>query len=166
MRRLLLAFAAVGLMVAPAAALAAQGAAGDGTLVVRNASGDAPRQPVISAAFTGAIVGQVARGRIVVVPTADAGDVTVTTSDLNPVAPVVTDAGLISYSGVGLRFKAVGGFYRVLLYGKGVDVNIVGQGSVVLDGSESDPQLDGRFSLNGASWHSLPPTKTAYQLAG
>ena len=76
------------------------------------------------------------------------------------------------YRGVGIRFKLLGGRYRIVLRGSGMSVSAVGVGEVVLDG---DPRWLGDdigvFSLDGvdcfmASQLCLPvPTEPArYEL--
>jgi hypothetical protein len=54
------------------------------------------------------------------------------------------------YRGVGIRFKLLGGRYRIVLRGAGMSVSAVGRGQVVLDG---DPRWLGDdvgvFSLDG-----------------
>ncbi len=46
------------------------------------------------------------------------------------------------------------------MYGSGVDVFAVGKGTVVLQGSPDSSGPDGRYSLNGSDWHSLPAVPT------
>jgi hypothetical protein len=56
----------------------------------------------------------------------------------------------VVYRGSGLRFRMLGGGYRVTVRGTGIDVSAVGRGVVVLDG---DPRLPGEdagvYSLDG-----------------
>jgi hypothetical protein len=166
MRRLLTILAAASL-VAPAAALAAHRDPSDGTLVVRNASGDSKtlQSPVVGLALNGAVVGRFDRGRLTVFPTDDQVAVVVTDDNGDPVEPTaIRESGAEVYSGLDLRFKAVGGFYRLGLSGSGIDLNAVGHGTVVLDGSSEDPKADGWYSLNGADKKSLPAERTGFQI--
>jgi hypothetical protein len=150
MRRFLLICLALLALALPAAALAARD--GDGTLAVRNAVGD-PGQVVVWLNISGAVIGQVDSGRVLVDDLSLSGDV----------APVVTGAertrdlpsGATVYSGTGIRFRAVGGHYKLRILGRGIDVNVVGQGTVRLTGSAT-LAADGRYSLNGGPWTSLP----------
>lgn len=54
------------------------------------------------------------------------------------------------YRGVGLRFRMLGGGYRVNVRGTGIDLSAVGKGSVILDG---EPRFlgddSGVYSLDG-----------------
>jgi hypothetical protein len=52
------------------------------------------------------------------------------------------------YRGVGLRFRMLGGAYRITVRGSGIDVSAVGKGTVVLDGEP-------RFAGDAAGVYSL-----------
>jgi hypothetical protein len=57
----------------------------------------------------------------------------------------------VLYRGQGLRFRMLGGRYRVLIRGAGIDVEAVGRGLVTLDGEPRFPGDDvGLYSLDGA----------------
>jgi len=152
MRRLLLVCAFVLALAVPAGAVAMPESAGDGTLAVRNASGDVG-QVVVWLNVSGAVVGQVVSGKILIDD--------FSTSDAY--APVVTGAerqrdlpsGSTLYAGQNIRLRAIGGHYRIRILGHGIDVNVVGQGTGRLTGS---PFLtsDGRYSVNGGPWVSMP----------
>jgi hypothetical protein len=57
----------------------------------------------------------------------------------------------VLYRGQGLRFRMLGGAYRIVVRGSGIDVSAVGRGVAVLDG---DPKVAGEetgvYSLDGA----------------
>jgi hypothetical protein len=57
----------------------------------------------------------------------------------------------VLYRGQGLRFRMLGGGYRVVIRGAGIDVEAVGRGVVMLDG---EPRIEGEdtgvYSLDGA----------------
>jgi hypothetical protein len=82
------------------------------------------------------------------------------TTPRDPYAPLVTGRkvteerlGLrtVLYRGVGLRFRMVGGSYRIAARGNGISLSAVGRGFVTLDG---EPRLladdAGIYSINGA----------------
>jgi hypothetical protein len=46
--------------------------------------------------------------------------------------------------------------YKVWIYGSGVNVFAVGKGTVVLQGQPDVSVADGKYSLNGDDWRSLP----------
>ncbi|HEY1368620.1 MAG TPA: hypothetical protein VGF23_15975 [Gaiellaceae bacterium] len=141
-------------VLAPVAALAASSPTDDGTLVVKNATNDDRRVSVVSLSrFDGAIVGQIDQGRLVV-----------TDPDPNDdVVPDVTGAEsehsvndkVTIYSGTDIRFRAVGGTFTLKIYGRGVDVNAVGTGSVTLAGSLFVART-GQYSIDGAPFARLP----------
>lgn len=57
----------------------------------------------------------------------------------------------VLYRGQGLRFRMLGGGYRVVIRGAGIDVEAVGRGIVTLDGEPRVPGDDvGVYSLDGA----------------
>ena len=57
----------------------------------------------------------------------------------------------VLYRGQGLRFRMLGGGYRVVIRGAGIDVEAVGRGIVTLDGEPRVPGEDvGVYSLDGA----------------
>jgi hypothetical protein len=150
-----LATIALALLAMPAAALALGGAAGDGTLAVVNAGGS------VSIAAKGALIGQIDRGRV-------------TLEDPNPndgPAPVVwgyeskrdlTDTKAL-YSGNDIRFRLSGGFFRVKVVGSGVDLSVVGHGSVTL-GPALGYLTAGTYSLNGAPPSAFPSAQMSLQL--
>jgi hypothetical protein len=56
----------------------------------------------------------------------------------------------VVYRGQGLRFRMLGGGYRVVARGSGIDISAVGQGVAVLDGEPAFPGDDaGVYSLDG-----------------
>lgn len=57
----------------------------------------------------------------------------------------------VLYRGQGLRFRMLGGAYRVVIRGTGIDVEAVGRGVVTLDGEPKVVGEDtGVYSLDGA----------------
>jgi len=155
----------ISVLAVPAAAIAATSNPSDGSLVVKN--GSAPvGTPVVALQITGTLIGQVSvYGKLVIdaCPNAD------------PTAePQVTGAGLPTdsprsptaqvWKATSFKFRAVGGTYTVLVYGSGVDLVAVGTGSVRLAGMPDTPSGDGRYSLNGDDFASLPGTQTDKRL--
>ena len=155
MRRLVLSLLVLALAV-PAVALAVKDLPGDGSLAVDNARG------VIVLNVRGGIIGRM-----------DSGTLDIT----DPIAgdgllPVVRGYQQkfqlgprhVQYSGEGdIRFRLIGGLYRVTINAVGVDVSAVGRGSVVLDGSGFAEQ-PGRYQINGGTWQSMPDESTGLTL--
>jgi hypothetical protein len=166
MRRLPVIFALfAAVLLVPVAASAGRAATGDGSLVVKNGSAPAGT-PVVQLTITGSVIGHVDHGRIVI----DGGP--------NPPGsshdPQVTGANCVIRDnetaqrcrGDQFSFRAVGGHYTVLLYGTGVDLVAVGSGSVRLSGLPDTPVGDGKYSLNGNDFVSLPGAQTDKLLFG
>ena len=164
MRRLALITVSVLALAVPAAAWALTQSPGDGTLVVKDGTG--PRGiPVVSLVITGAAIGHVS------------GLGTIVIEDLNPndaASPEVTGATYrtdvpdtktnetkTKWGGVDFRFRAVGGTYRITIWGSDVDLSAVGHGYVWLTGLSDPTTGDGTYSLNGAAFRSLPATTLA-----
>ena len=112
----------------------------DGTLSVEDGSGKVTLQA------KGGIIGRLERGTIIVydLTPVDASDPYVFGADL-PLA-LVGDIG-IKYSGSDLRFRIIGGRYRIVIQGRGIDVSAVGKGFGSIRGDIG--QL-GVYSLDGA----------------
>jgi hypothetical protein len=155
MRRLVVLIGVL-MLALPAGAGALRRGPGDGSLVVENAQG------VVILAVRGGIIGRFDQGTIEV---------------FNPVAgdgpePVVRGYQKIrelgprrtQYSGEGdVRFRLIGGAYRVRISAIGLDVSAVGKGTAVLDGTGFADQ-SGRYSLNGDVFKAMPSTATRFIL--
>jgi len=164
MRRTVVICASLVALVVPAVALSTGLAIGDGTLVVKN--GSAPLgTPVVTLVIHGAAIGQITQGAIVIDdPTPGDG-----------FTPEVTGATwrkaigdtTTKWGGVNFRFRAVGGsYYKITIYGSGVDLVASGHGNVILAGSTDLPTRDGVYSLNGGDPRSLPATPTKQLTVG
>ena len=167
MRRLSVILGLFTAIVVPTAALAATSATGDGSLVVKNGQAPWPSStPVVSLTITGSVIGQVDHGKLVI----DAGP----NADLDA-QPQVTGAewrGDSTRSPTAqiwkgsFKFRAVGGTYTVLVYGTDVNLVAVGTGTVKLAGLPDTPSGDGKYSLNGGDFVSLPGTQTDKRIIG
>lgn len=162
MRRLSVILGLFSVFAVPAAALAAASAPGDGSLVVKNGSAPVNNTPVVALQITGSVIGQVSGyGKLVI----DAGPNADATAE-----PQVTGAGLPSdsprsptaqvWKSTNFKFRAVGGTYTILVYGSSVNLVAVGSGTVRLAGMPEMANRDGRYSLNGDDFASLPGTQT------
>jgi hypothetical protein len=155
MRRLAVLIAMLTLAL-PAAAGALMGGPGDGTMVVENAQGN------ITLAVRGGVIGRFDQGSIEVYdPILGDGN-----------GPVVRGYQKVrelgtrrtQYSGEGdVRFRLIGGYYKVKISAIGIDVSAVGRGSVLLDSSGFTDQ-PGRFSMNGGPFQAMPSEPTRFTL--
>jgi hypothetical protein len=163
MRRILLILAGAALLALSAAALAgAAGKARHGFLVVRKAQGDGGLYgpPVVTVVVQGFVLGRAtheARVDVYHLPSAAGGGIP------QAVGPDVLHTTVhwrrftgTRYSGSGFRFRAIGGTYRIVIRGSGVNLFAGGHGTVTLHGSSVYRASDGRYSVDGRAFRSLP----------
>ena len=133
---LLLALLALGL---PVAGLASQ-STGEGTLSVEDGRGK------VSVQARGGIIGRLDRGTVTIYDlTPEDTNVPVVFGDDQPVV-LIGETG-IKYTGAGMRFRVIGGRYRIVIQGRGIDLSVVGKGFGSIKG---DPGQPGVYSLDGA----------------
>jgi len=154
MRRLVL-LALFAALAAPAAALATEGAADDGTLSVVNADG------VVNVVARGGVIGSCDQCRVWITdPVAGDGTGAVVTGwedkdDINDTKS--------KWSGKDVRFKLIGGGFKLRVLGSGITLYAVGKGSGSLRGAITNT---GTWSLNDAAPRQLPDTMKPFLLAG
>jgi hypothetical protein len=154
MRRLVFMVLAVGLGL-PAAASAVQELPGDGSLVVDNARG------FVTVRARGGIIGRFDSGRLVVddpVEGDGSGPIVYGADRIRELGPKTT-----LYIGEDIRFRLIGGSYRVSVNAYGMDISAVGRGTAMLDGSGFAEQ-PGRFQVNGGPWQPMPDDAAQYTL--
>ena len=155
MRRLVVLIGVLTLAL-PAGAGAIQRGPGDGSLVVENAQG------VVTLAVRGGIIGRFDQGTIEIfdpVVGDGSGPIVRGYQKVRELGPRRTQ-----YSGEGdVRFRLIGGSYRVTISAIGLDVSAVGKGAAVLDGTGFADQ-PGRYSLNGDAFKALPGVATRFFL--
>src|SRR5512133_386403 len=153
MRRILLSCVLLGVLTLPAAAVARSSApAKPGYLVVRKAAGDGGvnGRPVVTLVVRGFVLGRIsqeARVAVYYLPSKNAGgvpqvqqgaDVSTSTRRWNGLPGKV-------FRGSNFRFRAMGGFYRVVVRGSGVYLFAGGHGHVTFRGSSVNPGADGEY---------------------
>ncbi len=154
MRRLLFIVLAICLGL-PAGASAVQELPGDGSLVVDNARG------LVTVRARGGIIGRFDSGRLVVEDPQEgdgSGPIVYGADRIRELGPRTT-----LYIGEDIRFRLIGGFYRVSVNAYGMDISAVGRGTAMLDGSGFAEQ-PGRFQINGGPWQPMPDEATRYML--
>ncbi len=163
MRRILLSCALLTALVLPVAAFArASGPARPGYLVVRRAvsDGGVNGRPIVTLVVRGFVLGRVSQEAEVDIyhlPSASGqGAPQVKGADVSTAS--VRWHGLPGkrYTGSNFRFRATGGFYRVVVRGAGVYVFAGGRGKVWLRGSSANKKADGTYSVDGSSVRSMP----------
>ena len=133
---LLLALLALSLPVTGVASLSA----GDGTLSVEDGKGKVTIQA------RGGVIGRLDRGTVTIYDlTPEDTNLPAVFGDDQPV--VLLGENGIKYTGSGMRFRVIGGRYRIVIQGRGIDLSVVGKGFGSIKG---DPGQFGVYSLDGA----------------
>src|SRR4051812_47369801 len=155
MRRLLT-FAMLAALVLPAASGARSNNSSDGTLSVRDARG------MVTITARGGVIGSFAQGRVTISDPVD-GDGTgpIVTGDDFP--PIERNDTTTTWRGTKVRFRIIGGSFRIVVKGRGINLSLVGTGKVTLDGAGTGD--DGSYSVNGGEYLSLPVFSLPFQLS-
>ncbi len=152
--RKLLACLAVLACAAPAAAVAATHGPGDGTLSVRDGRG------TFSVNARGGVIGTFARGRVIITdPDPNDGTGPIVTGD--DWHRDRTDTTTV-YGGTKVRFRLIGGSFKIRVIGVGVNLSLVGKGTVGLTGEGTAD--DGTYSIDGGDYLSVPSVFTSFTL--
>jgi hypothetical protein len=152
MRSLLVVLASAALAL-PGLAWAASRAVDDGTLSVKNGDG------VVFVSARGTIIGACDRCRVSIVdPSPDDGAPPVVTGyeghkDLSDTHDL--------YLGTNVRFRIVGGVFRIKISGYGVDLGVVAKGWGRIQAYDSN---SGTYSVNGAARRLLPAERDVFTL--
>jgi hypothetical protein len=146
MRRLLT-FALLVALAVPATSAARSRGMNDGTLSVRDGRG------VIIISGRGAVIGSFAQGRVTISDPVD-GDGTgpIVTGDDFP--PIERDEDTTTWRGTKVRFRIIGGTFKIVVRGRGINLSLVGKAAVTLNGAGTDD--DGTFSVNGDEYTAIP----------
>ena len=145
MRRLL-PFALLAALLGPAAATARPGGLSDGTLSVKDGHG------VITIQARGGAIGSFAKGSVTINDPID-GDGT---------GPVVSgdewskdrNDTTTTWGGNKVRFRMIGGTFKIVVRGRGINLSLVGKGTVTLNGAGTDD--NGTYSVNGGDYSPIP----------
>src|SRR6266571_4753490 len=151
----LLTFAMLAALALPAASAARTQGANDGTLSVQDAHG------TITISARGGVIGSFARGSVRISDPID-GDGT---------GPIVTgddwskerDSTTTTWGGTKVRFRIIGGYFRVVVRGRGINLSLVGTAKVTLDGAGTED--DGSYSVNGGDYIPVPGFILAFPLS-
>ena len=153
-------------VAAPAVAAVVPRDSDDGTLSVKHARGTVVFNPI-----RGVVIGRFDRGKIFIKdPYPDDGDGPAVWGcshrrDLSDQTPSPDDLLLVC-SGTDVRFRLVGGVYRMKVVGVGISLSAVGRGVVTLDGrGDGTGTPDGVYSINDQPYRSLPDYAEDFTLA-
>jgi hypothetical protein len=145
MRRFLT-FAVLVALAVPATSAARGRGANDGTLSIRDARG------TITIQGRGGVIGSFAKGSVTINDPVE-GDGT---------GPIVTgddwskerNETTTSWGGTKVRFRIIGGAFRIRVQGRGINLSLVGKGNVTLKGAGTDD--DGTYAVNGEAYSPIP----------
>src|SRR5436309_72315 len=155
MRRLLTFAVLVFALALPAGVAARPSGPTDGTLSVKDARG------IITIQGRGGVIGSFAKGSVTINDPVD-GDGT---------GPIVTgdewskdksDTASV-WGGTKVRFRIIGGTFRIVVRGRGINLSLVGTGKVTLSGAGTDD--DGSYSVNGGEYFAVPGFSLPFQLS-
>jgi hypothetical protein len=156
MRRLLT-FAMLALALAlPAGAGARPTASNDGTLSVKDARGIITIQ-----ATRGAVIGSFTKGSVLINDPVD-GDGTGPIVTGDEWSKEKTDTATI-WGGNKVRFRIIGGTFRIVVRGRGINLSFVGKGNVILNGMGTDD--DGSYATNGSDYNLIPAFALPFALS-
>jgi hypothetical protein len=151
--RILLALFASAALAVPAFAWSASSAADDGTLSVKNGDG------VIFVVARGTIIGACDKCRVSIFdPSPDDGGPPVVSGyeghrDVSDTRDI--------YSGTDVRFRIVGGIFKIRVIGSGIDLGVVAKGWTRIQASDTNT---GTFSVNGSPRRLLPVDREVFTL--
>jgi hypothetical protein len=147
MRSLLLTVALLAALALPAASTAHTRNATDGTLSVQGGRGK------IILNVRGGVIGSLGSGTVTITDPVD-GDGTgpiVTGEDFPPVDRSDTTT---TWRGNKVRYRIIGGAFRIVIKGRGINLSLIGKGQVTLNGAGTGD--DGTYSVNGADYSAVP----------
>jgi hypothetical protein len=150
----LLPIAALAALLLPSPGTATTRGMNDGTLSVQDGRG----KFTISA--RGGVIGSFAKGKVIITDPID-GDGTgpiVNGDDWHRERDAATDV----YGGNKVRFRLIGGAFKITVIGRGVNLAVVGRGIVTLNGEGTLD--DGSYSVNGADYLSIPSDPFSFAL--
>ena len=155
MRRLLT-FALLAVLAWPAAAAARERGANDGTLSIKDGRG------MVSIQGRGGAIGSLVRGSVTISDPID-GDGTgpIVTGDDFP--PIERNDTTTTWRGTGVRFRIIGGTFKIVVRGRGINLSYVGKGNVILNGVGSED--DGTYAVNGGEYSPITDFPLAFFLS-
>jgi hypothetical protein len=147
---------ALAALVFPTLGFAVVQNAGDGTLSVKDGRG------IFTVNAKGGVIGSFAKGKVIVTdPNPDDGTgpiVSLSGDDWHKDRGDTTDV----YGGTKIRFRLIGGTFRIKVIGRGVNLSVVGKGSATVNGEGTLD--DGSYSVNGSDYLAVPLDPVTFTL--
>jgi hypothetical protein len=139
----------------PAAVGARTFSATDGTLSVQDARG------VITIQGRGGVIGSLGKGTVLINdPIDNDGTGPIVTGD--DWSRDKTDTATI-WGGTRVRFRIIGGTFKIVVRGRGINLSFVGKGNIIVNGAGTDD--DGSYAVNGADYNLIPPFAVPFALS-
>jgi hypothetical protein len=153
MKRLLPIAALVALLL-PSLGTATTRNVSDGTLSIRDGRG----KFTINA--RGGVIGSFSKGRVIITDPIDSDGTgpIVSGDDWHRERSDTTDV----YGGTKVRFRLIGGAFKIQVIGRGVNLSVVGRGQVTVNGEGTLD--DGSYSVNGADYLPIPSEPFSFAL--
>lgn len=147
MRRLLTFAVLAAALALPVGSAARSRGPTDGTLSVKDARG------WVTIQGRGGVIGGFAQGRVTISDPID-GDGTgpIVTGDDFP--PIERSETTTTWRGNKVRFRIIGGTFKIVVRGRGINLSFVGKGHVTLTGAGTDD--DGTYAVNGGDYIAIP----------
>jgi hypothetical protein len=145
MRRLLT-FVMLAALALPAASPARDSGPNDGTLSIRDGRG------TIFISARGGVIGSFTQGSIRIVDPVE-GDGTgpiVSGDEFRREIDEKTDV----FRGTKVRFRIIGGQFKIRVQGRGINLSLVGKGNVTFNGAGTEN--DGTYAVNGGDYGPIP----------
>jgi hypothetical protein len=154
-RRLLIFTVLVVALALPTASAARPLGSTDGTLSVQDARG------VITIQGRGGVIGSVAKGSVLINDPID-GDGTGPIVTGDEWSKDKTDTATI-WGGTKVRFRIIGGTFKIVVRGRGINLSFVGKGNIIVNGAGTDD--DGSYAVNGGDFNLIPAFALPFALS-
>jgi hypothetical protein len=145
----------VGALALPAASAARTFSSTDGTLSVQDARG------VITIQGRGGVIGSLGKGTVLINDPID-GDGTGPIVTGDDWSRDKTDTATI-WGGTKVRFRIIGGTFRIVVRGRGINLSFVGRANVIVNGAGTDD--DGSYATNGGEYDLIPAFAVPFALS-
>jgi hypothetical protein len=145
----------VAALALPAVSAARSFNASDGTLSVKDARG------VITIQGRGGVIGTLGKGTVLINDPVD-GDGTGPIVTGDDWSRDKTDTATI-WGGTKVRFRIIGGTFKIVVRGRGINLSFVGKGNIIVNGAGTDD--DGSYAVNGGDYNLIPAFALPFALS-
>ena len=68
-----------------------------------------------------------------------------------------------TWGGTKVRFRMIGGTFKIVVRGRGINLSLVGKGTITLNGAGTG--VDGSYSVNGGDYSVMPDFPVSFFLS-